>query len=199
MVGAFAVLAGSVSCGNVARTGRSPSFLVIDSMQAASGAVPGTFGGTLASDVETKKTVNGVVNVTIFSDLGKVALRMLLKDAGNPGAPATPSDINAVTVTRYHVEYIRADGRNTQGVDVPYAFDGAITGTVTASPVEFGFEIVRSQAKQEQPLVSLANLGGRVQISTIANITFYGHDQAGNEVSVMGSIGVDFADFGDPS
>jgi hypothetical protein len=203
VAGALAVLVGSVSCGNVARTGRSPSFLVIDSMTAASGAIPGTFGAPLHSDVVTfvKKTVNGVDTQvpTIFNDLGKVTLRILLKDPGSPGAAAAPSEINAITVNRYHVEFIRADGRNVQGIDVPYAFDGALTGPVTASPVEFGFEIVRAQAKEEAPLKALAFSGGSIFISTLANVTFYGHDQAGNEVSVSGSIGVDFADWGDPA
>ena len=36
-------------------------------------------------------------------------------------------------------------------------------------------------------------------ISTVADITFYGRDQAGNDVSVAGSISVDFGNFGDPS
>jgi len=36
-------------------------------------------------------------------------------------------------------------------------------------------------------------------ISTIAHVTFYGKDQNGNEVSVTGSISVNFADWGDPS
>jgi hypothetical protein len=35
-------------------------------------------------------------------------------------------------------------------------------------------------------------------ISTIADVTFYGRDQAGNDVSATGSIGIDFGNFGDP-
>ena len=51
---------------------------------------------------------------------------------------------NEITITRYHVSYRRADGRNTQGVDVPYAFDGAATATVPATGnVSIGFELVR--------------------------------------------------------
>jgi len=34
-------------------------------------------------------------------------------------------------------------------------------------------------------------------ISTIAEITFYGHDQNGNEVSVTGRMDVQFGDFAD--
>ena len=49
-------LLAAVSCGDVARTGRSPSFLVIDLLAAASGAKPGEFGNILQSDVETLVT-----------------------------------------------------------------------------------------------------------------------------------------------
>jgi hypothetical protein len=37
-----------------------------------------------------------------------------------------------------------------------------------------------------------------VIISTIAEVTFYGHDQTGRAVSAVGNIGVSFGDFGDP-
>jgi hypothetical protein len=202
-VAAPAILLASASCGKVARTGRSPSFLVIDSLVANSGAKPGTFSGFLDSDVVTlvKQSINGVDQLvpTIFDDGGKITLRTLLKDAGNPGAQTSPSNLNAVTVDRYRVVFTRADGHNIQGVDVPFAFDGAATATVTPGPVEVGFEIVRHQAKVEAPLKALANLGGSKFLSTIAQVTFYGHDQAGNEVEVTGSISVNFADFGDPS
>jgi hypothetical protein len=202
-VAAPAVVLGSVSCGNVARTGRSPAFLVVDALVAQSGAQPGTFSGFLNSDVVTlvKKTVGGVEQEvpTIFNDSAKVTLRALLKDAGNPGAQTTPSNINAITVNRYHVEFVRSDGRNTQGVDVPYAFDGAVTATITSGPVEIGFELVRHQAKEEAPLRALGGAGGAIEISTIAHITFYGRDLAGNDVAVTGNISVDFSDFGDPS
>ena len=40
-------------------------------------------------------------------------------------------------------------------------------------------------------------MGGQGFISTIAEITFYGRDQNGNEVSVTGRIDVQFGDFGD--
>ena len=37
-----------------------------------------------------------------------------------------------------------------------------------------------------------------IVISTIAEITFYGHDQTGREVITTGRISVHFANFGDP-
>jgi hypothetical protein len=102
-----------------------------------------------------------------------------------------------VTIDRYRVEYRRADGHNTQGVDVPFAWDSAFT--ITVPPDEdavAGFQIVRQSAKSEAPLRALIQSGNI--ISTIAVVTFYGHDQAGNQVSASANIGIDFADFADP-
>jgi hypothetical protein len=199
---AMAAVLGSASCGQMVRQGKAPAFLIIDLLQAASGAAASAFGGTLASDVVTliDRTVGGVtVRVpTLFADPGRVTLRLQLKDAGVPGNSTAPSAINAITVNRYHVSYRRSDGRNVQGVDVPYAFDGAITVTVATSPVAADFVLVRVQAKEEAPLAALANGGGRIDISTIADVTFYGHDLAGNDVQVTGSISINFADWGDP-
>src|SRR5438132_7367303 len=184
--GAVAILLGAISCGDVARTGRSPSVVVIDALVAASGASAGQFNGFLNSDVQVMKTVNGVSTPTIVNDIGKVTLRLILKDLGSPAGEATPTPLNQVTMNRYHVLFRRADGRNKQGVDVPYAFDGAATGTVTPSGIDLVFELVRHNAKEEPPLVNLANFGGRDEIATIAEITFYGHDLAGNEVATTG-------------
>jgi hypothetical protein len=192
---AAAILLGSASCGDVNRQGRSPSILIIDSLTAASGAASGQFGGFLLSDVVTVKSSVA----TIFDDLGKATLRTTLKDLGSPALEATPTALNAIMLTWYHVFFHRADGRNTQGVDVPYAFDGAVTATITATTVDVGFELVRSSAKMEAPLLALRNLGGRLEIETIADVTFYGRDLAGNDVQATGSITVNFADFADPS
>ena len=201
--GAVAMLLGAISCGDVARTGRSPSVVVIDALVAASGAASGQFNGFLNSDVVVMKTekVNGVDTpvATIVNDIGKATLRLILKDLGSPAGEATPTSLNQVTINRYRVVFRRADGRNAQGVDVPYAFDGAATGTVTPSGIDLVFELVRHSAKEEAPLMALRGQGGRIEIATIADITFYGRDLAGNEVAVTGSISVDFADFADPS
>ena len=50
---AIVMLAGSVSCGDVVRQGNAPVIIVVDSLQAASGAEPGDMGGFLLSDVQT--------------------------------------------------------------------------------------------------------------------------------------------------
>lgn len=199
---AAAFTAGS-GCAAGLQRGTSSSYLIVDAFTAASGAVPGTFGGTLASDVQTyvKRDVDGtqVLVPSSFEDLGKVTLRLGLKDPGTTSTPTAPSPANYITVTRYHVTYVRADGRNAPGVDVPYAFDGAITLTVADSPVSAGLTLVRLQAKSEAPLKALIGGNGAFAISAIAEVTFYGKDQAGRDASATARISVTFADWGDPA
>jgi hypothetical protein len=200
---AATVLASTSCASELTRTGKSPSFLIIDSLAGSSGATAGTFGSQLNSDVQTliNQTVNGVqIKVpTIFNDLGQATLRVALKNPGPAANPTAPTTINEITVTRYHVKFRRSDGREREGIDVPYAFDGGVTGTVNASGTSVVFDLVRHSMKEEPPLSLLVRGGGAGEISTIAEITLYGRDQAGNEVSVMGMITVNFADFGDPS
>ena len=187
---ACAALAGA-GCGEVARTGRSPAFLVIDTIDGATGDTSSPqFRSPLPSDVQTDGGV--------YNDLGRVAMRLALKDPGTIDAPTTPSSLNAVTITRYRVQYVRADGRNTPGVDVPYGFDGAMTLTVSGGQTTGIFELVRVQAKLEAPLRNMRGLGGAIAINTLAQITFYGRDQAGNDVEATGTMQVNFADWADP-
>ncbi len=188
----FAVLAAlglvTASCGDVARSGRAPVFLVIDRLEGSSGPT-GTMSTTVQSDVLTSGS--------ILNDAGAVTLRLVLKDIGPAGAPTSPSSNNAVTINRYRVSYRRADGRNGLGVDVPYGFDGAATGTVPQSgTLKLGFELVRHVAKLESPLVQLVS--NPSVITTIADVTFYGQDLVGNEIQATGSIQVDFGNFADP-
>ena len=183
--------------------GRSPSYVVIDALEATSGARPSEFGGTLASDVVTRvtKTVGGnpVVVATVFEDTGRVTMHMALTDPGTTATPAAPSTANAITLTRYHVSYVRADGRNVPGVDVPFGFDEAVTTSLSGSTATaMTFVLVRAQAKDEAPLKTLIDGGGAIVISTIAHVTFYGTDQAGRAVTATGDISVHFSDWADP-
>jgi hypothetical protein len=185
---ALAIAIGSVSCGDVVRQGRGSAYLIIDRLEGARGGTQSeVFVTGLTSDVQT--------NGGVFQDGGRVTLSLAMKDVTSPTGPTTN---NAITINRYRVVYRRADGRNTPGVDVPYGFDGAVTVTVSgASAIQAAFTLVRVQAKLEAPLMALSGLGGAVAISTIADVTFYGRDQVGNDVSVTGSISVNFADWAD--
>ncbi len=187
----IALTLASASCGQLTRQGTASSYLIISLLEASSGADPSKFGGTLDSDVLT--IVDDVP--TIFSDIAQATFTLGMKDAGAGASPTSPTQANWITVERYHVTYIRADGHNTPGVDVPYGFDGAATVTVSGAQATAGFEIVRHQAKQEAPL---ATLRGGGLLSTIAEVTFYGHDQTGREVSATGKISINFGNYGDP-
>jgi hypothetical protein len=197
LAGAAACVVSLASCGGeMLRTGRSPMFLVVEGMEAVAGG-GGSPSAFLLSDVQiiVDQTINGVPTKvpTFFNDSATATIRSVQK---NTDATTTP--ISSVTLTRYHVDFRRTDGRNTPGVDVPYSFDGGLGITVApGSTAGVAFEIVRHQAKLEPPLKNLSGLGGLGFISTIAEITFYGHDQNGNEVSVTGRIDVQFGDFAD--
>jgi hypothetical protein len=184
-------------CG-VAEQGRSPVVLRIDSLDASSGAGSQSFSGYLNSDVQTVVKVNNVDVPTRFSDAGRVTLSLVLRDPGAPGVAQTPTELNTVTVTHYRVVYRRTDGRNQQGVDVPWAFDSGMTISVPASAaVQQTFELVRVSAKFDAPLAALIVNGQALDL--IADVTFYGKDMYNNDVMATGSIGITFANFGDSS
>jgi hypothetical protein len=192
-----ALLLPVAGCGS-SMPGEASSYVQIRTLQGASGAKPDTFGGTLASDVQTlvDVTVAGqqVKSPTVYEDPGRVVFALAMK---NP-VGLEPTSTNYVTFTRYRVSYIRSDGRNTPGVDVPYPFDGAVTVTVTDEPTTATITLVRIQSKLESPLLPLVGGGGALALTTLAEVTFYGTDQTGKEVSAKGTISVTFADWGDP-
>lgn len=197
------LLAMTVSgCGEFVDGGRSPARPVITVLEGASGADPDEFGNPVLSDVITLITdpapcTDASPCPTVFNDIGRVTMRLTLRDQGAPGFTASPSLLNEITFTRYRVTYSRSDGRNVQGVDVPYAIDGASTFTVpNEGTVAASFELVRNTAKREAPLLTLRNNADI--ISTLATVTFFGRDQAGNNVEATGMVSINFGNFADP-
>jgi hypothetical protein len=179
----LAALLALTSCSDAIRTGQSSSYLILQSL---TGGAQGT--GVVQSDVFNTNPAPGGV----LQDNGTATIQVALKDPQGP----QPTDVNAITITQYHVEYQRTDGHNVQGVDVPFAFDSAVTQTIAAGASgTVSFTLVRVQAKLEAPLKALVGNRGSVVISTIAHVTFYGHDQNGRDVSIEGDIEVDFADW----
>ena len=138
-------------CGDLTTQGTGSSYLIITSLQAASGAEPGTLSSTLNSDVIT------IVDdaPTIFNDLGQVTLSLQMKD---PDERDRTDLGHFITINRYRVRYIRSDGRNTPGVDVPYGFDGALTGTVTDTDFT---SWIRARAAHREKRSSTAGAGGQ--------------------------------------
>lgn len=175
---------GVSACGSAhVREGQASSYLIVERLIMSEGS---SSGAPFQSDVLSDSG-------SIFEDAAVVTLTAAMKDVTSPNGPSTN---NLITVNRYRVTYRRSDGRNTPGVDVPFAFDGAATATIcSCGTTDVPFVIVRIQAKLEQPLASLRGHGGAAAISTIADVTFYGHDQTGREVSVTGSTSINFADW----
>ena len=195
-LGAVAMSVAMAGCGGeFVRDSRSPVRLVINSIEVNDDQ------NTLLSDVITMVTSPEPCKPespcpSVLNDMAVVNLGLIMRDPGSPAPPDAPSPLNQVTINRYRVQFRRTDGHNVPGVDVPYDFDSAMTLTVPATGASEGaFQIVRHSAKEEAPLRSLRFTGDI--ISTIAEITFYGRDQAGNEISASGSMGVDFGDFAD--
>jgi energy-converting hydrogenase Eha subunit E len=190
---------GAAACGSsTAREGQASSYPIIGMMEGASGAGGSSLifvTNSIHSDVIT--FIKSKNSYTTFNDVGRVTMRAAMRDVTNPNGPTSN---NAITFTRYRVVYRRSDGRNQPGVDVPYPFDGAVTFSVgPGDEAKVPFELVRVQAKFEAPLAQLTTGGSpAIAISTLAEVTFYGQDQTGREAAVTGTIGVDFANWGDP-
>lgn len=196
VVGAACVIASASCGGELLRTGRSPVYMVVSNMQGTAGN-GGALSSILLSDVQVlvDETVAGVTRrvPTFFNDTATATITVQPK---NPTIPATT--LNAVTITRYRVVFRRADGRNTPGVDVPYSFDGAAGITIPAGGSGLvALDLIRHQAKLEPPLRNLVGFGGLGFISAIAEVTFYGRDQNGNELTATASLDVQFGDFAD--
>lgn len=191
VAGAAAIV--TAGCGEyLQEQGRAPVQVIVNALEASPGD-SGDFGTTLASDVITMVRNNDPSSCTVWGDTGRVTLSLVPKDITG----SAPTSLNQVTVTRYRVEYIRSDRPSgaVQGVDVPYAFESAVTFTIPPSGAVSGaFTLVRNTAKLESPLLALRN--SPVLIQTVARVTFWGRDQAGNEVVMSGDIGVTFGDFG---
>jgi len=147
-------------------------------------------GAPLTSDVRLS-------NGTVCPDLVPLRLENHFK---NPSVTNTGFR-HDFTVERYEVRYYRSDGRNTEGVDVPYRISGNLAQEVREeSDAVLNLEVVRRQAKLEPPLANLKNLGGPVIVTMFADVTLHARtttDQTTNEINAR--LQIDFADFVDSS
>jgi hypothetical protein len=152
-----------------------------------SGGGDGQSGDVLLSDV-----------LPVFNDNATLSVEVLPKNQNNPVVAAA----NDVFLERYEVHWIRSDGRNVEGVDVPYSFSGAMaTAVAVGNEEDVSIILVRHQAKLEPPLLNLVHVpnhlgGGAIVVTCIARITIYGHTGNGNAVTASGDLTVSFADYG---
>jgi hypothetical protein len=144
------------------------------------------------SDVLYTDPTTGVSTIT--DDVAKATLAVSTLD---PNPVGGTSQYNDIQLDKYVVSYTRTDGRNSQGVDVPYTYEQALSQIIkVGQSATVSIIIVRASAKQEPPLISLRAGATRGEILyTNARIDFYGHDLAGKTVHATGYLPVEFADF----
>jgi len=128
-----------------------------------------------------------------IADVGKATFSAELLD---PKSITGSSAYNDITVTRYVVTYQRADGKNTQGVDVPYSFEGSMSVIIpVGQATAVTFILVREIAKQEPPLLNLKDALPGDGLYVTAKIDFYGHDGANKAVMATGYLPITFANY----
>jgi hypothetical protein len=109
-----------------------------------------------------------------------------------------PSQYNDIIIDRYVVRYTRVEGKNQEGVDVPYAFEGSLSTMVQINSVtEISFPIVRAAAKLEPPLVNLASTTAEGVLQVTARVDFYGHDMMNKKITATGYLAIFFANYAD--
>jgi len=205
---AVAAVAASGCTPDWARQNDSGYIIEIAGIQGGTAGGSSGQGGEIRSDVITRGSV--------FNDDAVVTVNLIRKN-NNPGLSVSP--IEHAYLDGYEVVYFRTDGRNTEGVDVPFRITGPLGNLRFHTPSGGGGEveqnvnitIVRHSAKLEPPLSDLRNflvaqpldptapfqVPGQGIITTIAEITIHGHTIQGDGLQATGSVQVSFADFAD--
>jgi len=178
-----------LSCNPIENETQSDSILVVLNLTGTD--IEGNEVNFLQSDVVLVDSDTGFSSVA--ADAAKASFTAKLMD---PTTTLTSSFYNNITITRYIVAYVRSDGKNTEGVDVPYSFEGSLSTLIEIdSTVDVSFVIVREVAKLEPPLINLREGRGEGTIEITAKVDFYGHDMANNEVKATGYLTIFFANY----
>jgi hypothetical protein len=153
-------------------------------------------GSPLQSDVEIQGPGTPPQG-GVCADFVKVNLNNAFK---NPTLPTAGSFANDILLQHYEIHYIRSDGRNVEGVDVPYSISGLLTARIPAgvSTQDVFIEVVRIQAKEEAPLKALDFDGGSIIVTMFADITLHAVTASGKVLDpVTGRLQIDFSNYGD--
>jgi hypothetical protein len=159
-----------------------------------------TDGDVLFSDVSQWINDDAVVTVNVYRK--------------NPTVTST-SPLEHVRLESYQVRYLRTDGHNVEGIDVPHRVTGAFSSQRFHTPtgtdeleIDATINVVRHTAKREPPLINLIGISptinrgllipGQGVVSTVAEITVYAKQvTTGEALSATGRFQVVFADFAD--
>jgi hypothetical protein len=195
---ALAVAAASAGCTpDWATSNETPFILEIARIAGPGGATP------FLSDV----------SFPVTNDEAQVTVNVFRKN-NTPDMSTSP--VEHVYLTRYEVRYFRTDGRDVEGVDVPFRVTGPLGNLRfhTASPGGGGeveqtinLTLVRQQAKLESPLANLrggtltdtgaSQLPNAAVLTLIAEVTIFGETVQGKGLKATGNVQVTFADFPD--
>lgn len=173
------------SCNSVENITQSSTILVVESLSGKD--LNGDSSSDLWSDVVTNGTVyNDNVEATIMAKL--------LNPYGEDATYYQDAIIDQIDVS-----FRRPDGKNVEGVDVPYSFSQKLNVRVEINSTStFSFVVIRQVAKLESPLRDLKEGANEGVLELIADITFYAKDVAGNRITpVTASITVWCANFAD--
>jgi len=182
-----------ISCNAVENETDSSSILVVESIMGQD--MEDNEANFLQSDVLYQDPTTDVE--TIYADTAVATLRTRLL---NPLSVTGPSQYNDIMLDRYVVTYFRSDGNNTEGVDVPYSFEGQMSVNIPVdSEVGVSFVIVREVAKLELPLVNLQAARDVGVLQVHAKVEFFGHDMANKNVKATGYLDIFFANYANKS
>ena len=185
----FPVILLLLSCNPIENESDSASTLILKSMTGTD--LEGNEVNYLQSDVLFVDPTTSAETIT--ADEAKASLGVTLLD---PDSAYGPSSFNGITVDRYVVTYIRADGKNVEGVDVPYSFEGALSAFIEVdSSVDINFVIVRAISKAEPPLIDLVDGRAEGVLNVNAKVDFYGHDLTNRNVKATGDISIFFTNY----
>jgi hypothetical protein len=178
-----------LSCNPIENETDSASMLIVENLLGQD--LEGNDANYLESDVLVEDLEAGTATITADPAIATLSARLL-----DPLSITGPSHLNSVTVTKYVVSYMRSDGRNTEGVDIPYGFEGQLSASIDiGSAIDVAFTIVRAAAKAEPPLVNLAEGRDAGVLTVHARVDFYGHDQTGRNVKATGYLTIHFANY----
>jgi len=178
-----------LSCNPIENESQSSSLLIVESLTGTD--IEGNEVNFLESDVLKVDSSTGETYIT-----ADIANAILSAELLQPDSCLGPSHYNNIMVTRYVVSYSRTDGKNTEGVDVPYSFEASLSTLVEIdSSVTISFVIVRAAAKGEPPLVNLSEGRGEGVLQVMAKVEFYGHDMTNHNVKATGYLSIDFSNY----
>jgi len=174
------------ACNPLEDESKSSSFIIVESITGKD--AEGNTANFLQSDVVLSDS-------TVVADIAEATLQAALLD---PAPILDTSQYNDIILDRYIVSYSRVDGKNRQGVDIPYSFEGSLSQILRVdTSTTISFVVVREVAKLEAPLFDLIQNRAEGVIEAVAKIEFYGHDLVNNKVTATGYLTIFFANYAD--